>query len=109
MAGLHVICKESFKLIFLAMQYVKFSILFFLISFSLNHFAAGADDGYKITVKVNNLKDSVCYLGFYYGDKKYVQDTARINPAGQYIFEGNEPWRAAFISCMHQKTFIWNL
>jgi hypothetical protein len=89
-AGLHVICKGSLKNDFLAMQYIKFATFLFLSFFSVNHFVAGADDGYKITVKVNNLKDSVCYLGFYYGDKKYVQDTARINAAGQYVFEGSE-------------------
>lgn len=73
------------------MQYGKFATSLFLCLFSINHFVSGADEGYKIAVKVNNLKDSVCYLGFYYGDKKYVQDTARINDAGLYVFEGNEP------------------
>ena len=73
------------------MQHGKFGTFLFLCLFSLTHLVSAANDGYKIAVKVNNLKDSVCYLGFYYGDKKYVQDTARINDAGLYVFEGNEP------------------
>lgn len=73
------------------MQHGKFATLLLLYFFFFNHFMSAANDGYKIAVKVNNLKDSVCYLGFYYGDKKYVQDTARVNDAGQYVFEGNEP------------------
>lgn len=75
------------------MQYGKFATLFFICLFSISHFLLGADpnDGYHIAVKVNNLKDSVCYLGFYYGDKKYVQDTARINNDGLYVFQGKEP------------------
>ena len=70
------------------MYYGKFATLFFLSLFSIYHFASGADgDGYRIDVKVNNLKDSVCYLGFYYGDKKYVQDYERWTSTLQYQLE----------------------
>jgi len=73
------------------MQYRNLFILLFLSFFSTPLFASGSSNGYKISVKVDNLPDSVCYLGFYYGDKKYVQDTARINDSHQFVFEGDEP------------------
>lgn len=64
-----------------------FSILFLFISATL--FAQ--DNGYKIKVKVDNFKGDVCYLGYPYGPKKYLADTAEINSEGQFVFEGDKP------------------
>src|SRR5690606_27345192 len=47
---------------------------------------AEAADGYTITVKIKNTIDTVCYLGYPYGDKKYVQDTARIEKGNTFTF-----------------------
>ena len=35
-----------------------------------------ASGKYSIKIKVNGLKDTVCYLANYYGDKQYLKDTA---------------------------------
>jgi hypothetical protein len=50
-----------------------------------------ADPGYKFTVKVNGVVDSTCYLGHYYGQYQYVDDTAKANAKGEMVFEGKEP------------------
>lgn len=43
---------------------------------------------YDIRVRFVNLKDTVCYLGNYYGDKQYIKDTARIDAKGNCEFTG---------------------
>ena len=46
--------------------------------------------GYRIKIHVQGLKDSVCYMGNYYGQYQYVKDTARANADGELVFEGTE-------------------
>lgn len=47
--------------------------------------------GYEIEVKINGLKDTVCYLGYYYADKQYILDTNKVDANGHCVFKGNEP------------------
>lgn len=42
---------------------------------------------YSYKFKINGLKDTVCYLGFHFGEKKFVRDTARINAKGEVEFK----------------------
>ena len=49
------------------------------------------EPGYKFTVKVNGIVDSTCYLGHYYGQYQYVDDTAKANAKGEMVFDGKEP------------------
>ena len=48
-----------------------------------------ASGKYSIKIKVNGLKDTVCYLANYYGDKQYLKDTAEVDKKGNFTFEGN--------------------
>ena len=50
-----------------------------------------AQTGYKITFKINGLKDTTIYLGYYYGEATYIKDTARVNTKGEFVFEGKQP------------------
>ena len=51
--------------------------------------AGNQEDSYDIKIKISNIKDSVIYLGYHFGDQKYVKDTAEIiNNTGH--FQGNE-------------------
>ncbi|NTW33010.1 MAG: redoxin domain-containing protein [Bacteroidetes bacterium] len=45
---------------------------------------------YTINVKIDGLKDTVCYLGNYYGDKQYIKDTAKIDSKGNCVFSGDD-------------------
>ncbi|MFM7016538.1 MAG: thioredoxin-like domain-containing protein [Bacteroidota bacterium] len=46
--------------------------------------------GYDIKIKVNGLKDTLCYLANYYGDKQYIKDSAMVNSSGNITFKGKE-------------------
>lgn len=46
--------------------------------------------GYDISVKIRNFKDTVAYLGYNFGDQKFVKDTATTNHDGILRFKGRE-------------------
>ncbi len=69
---------------------VKGFSLFFLFISTVN-FAENGDNAYRIEVKIDKFKGDICYLGYPYGDKKYLADTAEINSEGKFIFEGSKP------------------
>lgn len=46
--------------------------------------------GYKIKATVKGLKSDTCYLGHYYGQYNYIDDTAISNSNGEMLFEGKE-------------------
>src|SRR5688572_20523166 len=50
-----------------------------------------AQTGYKIEFKVDGLKDTTAYLGYYYGESTFVKDTAKVDSKGQFIFNGIKP------------------
>ena len=46
--------------------------------------------GYRIDAKLKGLKDSVCYLTYYYENLNYIQDSAKINANGELVFQGKK-------------------
>jgi len=46
--------------------------------------------GHRITVKITNCSDSLFYLNHYSSDEITNDDTARLNPAGYFVFQGND-------------------
>lgn len=67
---------------------IKIVVVIFFLAGS----AVFAEDmAYKIEVKINKFKDDICYLGYPYGDKKYIADTANVNDQGVFVFEGTKP------------------
>ncbi len=50
----------------------------------------GDDGSYRIEVKINKFPEKVLYIGYPYGDKKYLADTAYINDQGTFVFEGDK-------------------
>src|SRR5690606_7539273 len=40
--------------------------------------------------KVDGLKDTTAYLGYYYGESTFVKDTARVSHTGEFVFEGKQ-------------------
>lgn len=61
--------------------------------FVLNHSTLAAKplpDLYEIKLRVNGIKDTVCYLANYYGDKQYLKDTAKVDSKGSFAFTGKE-------------------
>ena len=64
-------------------------ILLFTCLFLSLHFSS-ISQSYSIKGKIKGWKDTVCYFGNHYGEKKYVKDTARIDKNGNFVFEGKE-------------------
>lgn len=50
---------------------------------------SNASKAYEIKVKVAGLKDSLCYLANYFGDKQYLRDSAFADANGNLIFAGD--------------------
>ncbi|HFA49090.1 MAG TPA: redoxin domain-containing protein [Bacteroidetes bacterium] len=62
------------------------SLAFFL----LPSFVFSQKIGYQIKLKVDNFEETEAYLGYFFGDKQYIKDTAYVEQDGQFYFEGNE-------------------
>ena len=57
----------------------------FLFIYSISSFS----QGYRIELKVDGLKDTTIQLGFYFGEKTLLADTAPINSNGVAVFKGD--------------------
>ncbi len=45
--------------------------------------------GYQIKVEIGDFENKEAYLGYFYGDKQYLKDTAYVETDGKFYFEGN--------------------
>lgn len=45
---------------------------------------------HNITIKINGAPKTKFYLGYYYGDKQYIRDSATTDAKGVVVFKGNE-------------------
>ncbi len=61
--------------------------LSFLIGIVLLPLLGHSQTEYKIDVKIKNTKDTICYFGYPYGDKKFVQDTAIVQNGDLFTFQ----------------------
>lgn len=69
------------------MNKLKISFLCLLFLSTLWSFAG--NPLYSIKVKFSNLKDTICYLGNYYGDQTVISDTGKVDSKGLCTFEGD--------------------
>lgn len=66
------------------------TIAFAVLTASLFSISSAAQKGFHIKVTVKGLpKDSLCYLANYYGDKQYIQDSAKADINGTVIFKAD--------------------
>ncbi len=71
---------------------MRFRILV-IICFSFFTFqakSAAPATGYEMKFKINGLKDTLCYLANYYGEKQYLKDSVRADKNGLLVFKGKE-------------------
>jgi len=47
---------------------------------------------FVVQITVDDIQDSVGYLGYHFADKRFVKDTAEIQSNGQVMFTGNSPF-----------------
>jgi hypothetical protein len=66
------------------LNHIKKGIALMLLLVGLSISLPG--QGYKIKVSIKGYKNDTLLLGYHYGDKQYIKDTAfRLN--GQFVFE----------------------
>jgi peroxiredoxin len=66
---------------------MKRLVILAIVSFSITFTACA--QGYKIEVNIEGLKDTSILLGYHFGEKKFVSDTAQVNSKGVAIFQGD--------------------
>lgn len=69
------------------MKKIQLVILCFI---SLFTYAAQAKDGYSITVKITGMPRQKILLGYYYGDKQYIKDSAVTDATGKAVFKSKD-------------------
>ncbi len=69
---------------------MKKSILFVSFICLVSIVNTYAKEGYSITVKITGMAKQKILLGYYYGDKQYIRDSAITDATGKAIFKGKE-------------------
>jgi peroxiredoxin len=64
---------------------------FFILSLIPGLAEAQNAKGSEIRVKIKGYPDSVLYMGYYYGDKELLKDSAMLNKKGWYVFKSEAP------------------
>lgn len=66
-------------------------IVFASLTFITSTLVFASTNSYDIRIQIQGLpKDSICYLANYYGDKQYIQDTAKADTNGKLVFNGSK-------------------
>ncbi len=45
---------------------------------------------HDIKFSIAGLKNTICFLGYHYGDKDYILDTAKVDEKGNFEFSGEK-------------------
>jgi len=69
--------------------------------------AVPATSGYSIQMELRGLRDTTAYLGYYYGESTYLNDTARVNTMGELIFDGEKKLPQGIYFLVLDKTRIF--
>lgn len=80
---------------------------FLFVGMVLISWSAWAQPGYKLEFKVEGLKDTSAFLGFYYGEQTYLKDTARVNDQGYFFFDGAKPLAQGVYFLVMNKTRLF--
>ncbi len=59
-----------------------------LVGYSLS--CAVADNGYRISIKIEGTIEGDVLLAYHFGDRQFLKDTARLEQAGLFVFEGQQ-------------------
>ena len=70
--------------------YIRSAVLLSLFFLLGNSTSLKAADGYEIRVQVDGVINDTLFLGFHYGDKQMLRDTALVDAKGRAAFKGEE-------------------
>ncbi len=85
---------------------MRIALVNIILFFSISCFA---QNGYRIQFKIDGLKDTTAYLGYYYGESTFVKDTAKVNHNGEFLFEGKQPLPQGIYFLVLEKTRIFEM
>ncbi|MEX1240807.1 MAG: thioredoxin-like domain-containing protein [Cyclobacteriaceae bacterium] len=85
---------------------MRIGLLILTLVFSFSCFA---QTGYTIRFKVDGLKDTTAYLGYYYGESTFVKDTAKVNHTGEFAFDGKQTLSQGVYFLVLNKTRIFEM
>ncbi len=85
---------------------MRIGLISFIFLFSASCFA---QNGYKVQFKIDGFKDTTAYLGYYYGESTFVKDTAKVNHAGEFVFDGKQPLPQGVYFLVLDKTRIFEM
>lgn len=71
---------------------IHMRFLFFALCLSISTLSFG-QSGYNLQFKITGLKDTILYLGHFYGEATYIKDTAQVNHEGVFAFQGKNTLR----------------
>jgi len=69
----------------------KITLLFLALVFSLNIAYSKDKEAYHINIKINNLSNTDCYMGYHFAEKQYVSDTLKVDSIGNMVYSGTKP------------------
>ncbi|MGE0079332.1 MAG: redoxin domain-containing protein [Bacteroidales bacterium] len=82
------------------------SVILFLLVFTVALVFA-QKPAYRIEVQIEGLKDTSLLLGYHYGDKKFVTDTAKVDSKGVAVFTGDSLLKGGiYLVILPEKTFF---
>jgi len=81
--------------------------IFILAIIFISFISCTKAQGYKIEVQINGIKDTTIMLGYHLGEKKYVQDTAKVDSKGYAVFQGDSTLRKGiYLVILPNKTYF---
>jgi thiol-disulfide isomerase/thioredoxin len=87
---------------------MRLTLISLLFLFTMGALAQ-AQPGYKIDFRIDGLKDTTIYLGYYYGESTFLKDTAKINGRGEFVFDGKEALPQGVYFVVLDKTRIFEM
>jgi hypothetical protein len=69
---------------------------------------AQSKPAYELKFKIQGLKDTTAYLGYYNDESTYVRDTARVNSKGEFTFDGKTALPQGMYFLVLDKTRIFD-
>lgn len=69
----------------------KYTLVLFTLIFGYNLVVAKDKEAYNISIKINNISNTECYMGYHFAEKQYVSDTLKVDAKGNMVFTGTKP------------------
>ena len=90
------------------MKKIIFSFLIGLLVPSLLSAQDNDKNGYKVSLKVDGLSDTMVYLAYYYGKGQFYRDTAKFDESGLAVFDKDDTLEHGMYTILLKKTKLFD-